>query len=437
MYSGRDSSAEPVCVGKGRGVMARIGETIRNLRERMGVSQDTLAEWVGVSRATVAQIELGRRSPESLELFRMADFFGCTVSDLMENEPETLAPVGVRFRRALGVDRDSAIWETVARCMRLARETEGLRRMLDIGRSEDCLPGYRLPGPSGKPEAIRQGYGVAREERSRLKLGTDRIENMGELLESQGVFAGQMDMPRNVSGFTLNIDGVGIICMANVRHSGLRRRFSMAHEYGHALMDSAHGAIVSKSEDRDELLEVRANVFAAAFLMPEQGMLEMIRRIGKGAPTREQTDVYDEQEATRVERRQSASDQEIQLYDAARLAFYFGVSIQAVLYRLKNLRVIGQSRLEKLLDEESTEEGAHLRRVMHIHDDDRRLEEPDLLRNTVLNMALEALRRELISRGKCLEIAGLACDRQKLGDLEILVDSIAPRTGSVSIPDED
>ncbi len=418
-------------------MMAGIGETIRNLRERMGVSQDTLADWVGVSRATIAQMELGRRAPESLELFGLADFFGCTVSELLEGEPASLAPVGVRFRRALGVGQDSAVWSTVARCIKLARETAGLRKLLAIGAADDCLPSYSLAGPPGRPEAIAQGYGVAGQERNRLELGTDRIGNMGELLEGQGVFAGGISMPENVSGFTLSIDGVGTLCMANERHSGLRRRFSLAHEYGHALMDSSQGAIVSKAEDSGELLEVRANVFAAAFLMPEQGMLEMIRRIGKGASSREQTDVYDEQSPTRVEKRHRASEQEIQLYDAARLAFYFGVSIQAVLYRLKNLRVIGQQRLESLLEEECSAEGTRLRRIMHVHDQDDRLEEADLLRNTVLNMALEALRRGLISRSKCMEIGELAFGQQRREDMESLVDSTAPRTGSVSIPGAD
>ncbi|MCD4700798.1 MAG: hypothetical protein K8S24_02980 [Candidatus Aegiribacteria sp.] len=162
----------------------------------------------------------------------------------------------------------------------------------------------------------------------------------------------------------------------------------------------------------------------------------MIRKIGKGSPSRESTEVYDEQDVTRIEERYSAEEQQIQLYDAARLAFYFGVSIQAMLYRLKNLRLISQARLEALLEGEGTEAGEHLKRLMHQNDKDGRLEEPDFFRCTVINMSLEALRRGSISRGKCLELGRLACRDDKYEDFSSFVDEISLEQVPVMIPGE-
>ncbi len=416
--------------------MSSIGETIRNLRERMGATQDKLAEWVGVSRGTITQLEAGNRAPESLELFRIADFFGCTVAELLEKNALDLGAVGIRFRRAIGIQEDDELNVSVSNSIKLAREAANLREILGVGLSEVCIPHYMLADPSSKVEAIQQGNQIALKERNRLGLAADRVENIGELIESQGACAGELGMPTDVSGFTISLGDLGSICLVNEEHSGLRKRFSMAHEYGHVLMDSSRGAVVSKTSEKDELLEVRANVFAAGFLMPESGCREMIRKIGKGSSSREQTDVYDEESVTRIAERYSAEDQQIQLYDAARLAFHFGVSIQAMLYRLKNVRMINQARLDTLLEEEGSDAGIHLRRLMRKHDEDGRLDEPDLFRCTVINMALEALRRGEISRGKCLEVGALACAAEQIDDFRQVVAELAHEEVPVMIPGE-
>ena len=52
----------------------------------------------------------------------------------------------------------------------------------------------------------------------------------------------------------------------------LRRRFSIAHEYAHVLLDRELKAILSHARDRSSWMEVRANAFAASFLMPAEGV---------------------------------------------------------------------------------------------------------------------------------------------------------------------
>ena len=416
--------------------MGKLGDNIRNLRERMGVSQDKLAEWLGVSRPIVSQIEQGQREAGSKELFGIADFFGCTVSDLLA-ESRDLEAVGVRFRRSMDIEKDDSVWKAVTESIRLARESANLREILGIGVSDLCLPGYSIPPPQDRREAVRKGYDIAQKERNRLGLGSERIENLGELMEAEGVYAGVLEMPYEISGFTITLDDVGSICMVNERHAGLRRRFSLAHEYGHVLMDSKLGAVVSKTTENDELIEVRANVFAAAFLVPETGCMEMIRRIGKGSDSRVSSEVFDGENVTRIGERNRAEHQQIQLYDAARLAFYFGVSIQAMLYRLKNMGLVSQAWLDVLMEKESSSEGAHLKSLMKQHDTDDRLEEPDLFRCTVINMALEALRRGEISAGKCLEVGRLACAPDQYDDFRGLVLEIADEEVPAVIPEEE
>jgi Zn-dependent peptidase ImmA (M78 family)/transcriptional regulator with XRE-family HTH domain len=414
--------------------MNGIGSVIRNLRERMGVSQDKLASWVGVSRATIAQIELGNRQPESMELFRMADFFGCTVSDLARGDEEGLSAVGVRFRRSMGAGEDDSVWRVVSSSISLAREAANLRSLLGMGVVDTPIMEYRLSAPSDKGEAVFQGNQVAYRERMRLNLGSDPIQDVRELMEAQGVLVGETALPTDVSGFMVNLGDSGFLCMVKESDSALRKRFSLAHEYGHVLMDACLKSVVSRTSEIDELSEVRANVFAAAFLMPEQGCREMIRGAGKGCPSRERTDVFDEATVIRVEERGRQEEQQVQLYDAARLAERFGASLQAVLFRLRNLGIINQSRLDQLLLEDSTPLGCNLRKLMRSVEDRGKLSTPGLFRNNVISMALEALRRGLISHGKCIETATLACRPDEMASFREVMDQIRPDLVPVAIP---
>jgi len=200
----------------------------------------------------------------------------------------------------------------------------------------------------------------------------------------------------------------GAFIFVNKKNIGVRKRFSYAHEYGHVIMDSERAVSVSRISDSDSLLEVRANSFAASFLIPDEGCHEMIRKFGKGASAREEVSVYDGEDSVTIKRRNVKSEQSIQLYDAARLAFYFGVSLRSMIFRLKNLNYISRTELENLLQEESGSAGMHFKSIMKENDKDNRLNEPDLFGIAVNSLALEAYRRNEISRGKCLELNRLA-----------------------------
>ena len=62
----------------------RVGERIRELRERAGVSQAELSEKVGISQAMLCQIERETKNP-SLQIGKaIADELGCPVDALFQ-----------------------------------------------------------------------------------------------------------------------------------------------------------------------------------------------------------------------------------------------------------------------------------------------------------------------------------------------------------------
>lgn len=63
--------------------MARVGDVIRVLRIKRGLTQEELARYTGLKRSAIGNYERGVREPDldTIEVF--ADFFDVSVGDLM------------------------------------------------------------------------------------------------------------------------------------------------------------------------------------------------------------------------------------------------------------------------------------------------------------------------------------------------------------------
>lgn len=65
-----------------------IGSNIKELRKRMGLNQDALAKYLDVHREVISYYENGSRAIPVEELVKLADLFGCQISDLINENPE-------------------------------------------------------------------------------------------------------------------------------------------------------------------------------------------------------------------------------------------------------------------------------------------------------------------------------------------------------------
>lgn len=68
--------------------MAEIGEKIKELRTKTGISQQRLAELLGVARPAISQIENTERKVSADELDRLAKIFNISVNSLLDKEKE-------------------------------------------------------------------------------------------------------------------------------------------------------------------------------------------------------------------------------------------------------------------------------------------------------------------------------------------------------------
>jgi Zn-dependent peptidase ImmA (M78 family)/transcriptional regulator with XRE-family HTH domain len=384
-----------------------LGERLRRARESCGMTQDDVARRLEVSRSTVAQMELGNRAVTGIELSRLAYLFGKDLRTFVAAEASADEDALVAlFRLHPELSSQEDVLEALRRCMALGRELTNLERLLGIDRDLTTVASYPLPRPQTKWEAIQQGERIAVEERRRLGLGLAALPNVAELLEAQGVRTAQVNLPEDISGLTLIEPELGFFVVANREHHILRRRFSFAHEYCHLLVDRGQRGLVSRAQDRDELLEVRANAFAASFLMPAEAVRQFVHSLGKGQPSRMEAEVFDEAVPVQARARAAPGSQDVQLYDVVQVAHHFGVSRAAACYRLKSTRLISGAEIEPLLEQDRARRGRELEKLLGLPERDHQGRR-DEFRHRFIGLALEAFRRDVISRAKLVEVADL------------------------------
>jgi len=401
-----------------------IAARLQDAREACGLTQERVADELGVQRATVSHMESGRRQVTSLELAKLAYLYGREVGWFLRTSggaageglgesSDDDSGLAILYRATPEIMADDETAAELRQCISVAREMRNLERILGVADDGRVRAAYDLPAPASKWEAIQQGVQVSEAERRRLDVGDGPIYDMTELLETQGVVVVKRRLPQDFSGATIRESTLGTVIIVNSEHSLVRRRFSYAHEYAHAIMDRGHtdrGGIVSRASDREELIEVRANSFAASFLLPEPAVHRFAASVGKGLPSRASADVYDEDAVVRGNKRPSPGSQGIQIYEVVYLADWFGVSMHTTLYRMKNARpaLVDETEfawLKEMVDSGTPEVVRKIFDMPQPQDEERGERE---MWGRFLSLGLEAYRREEISRGKLTELARLS-----------------------------
>jgi Zn-dependent peptidase ImmA (M78 family)/transcriptional regulator with XRE-family HTH domain len=383
-----------------------LAQRLREAREVAGLRQEDVARHLGISRTSVAQIELGNRAVNGLELGALARFFSRDIRDFLAAEFNPEDTVLALFRATPEIAGREVALEAIRDCILLSRELASLESLLGLDRSQIGAPAYAVPPPKTRWQAIEQGDRAATEERRRLGLGSRPLSDAAELLESQGVRTAMQDLPDEVSGLTLMERGLSLSIVVNRRHHHLRRRFSWIHEYAHVLLDRTQRGTISLSTRRDDLSEVRANAFAAGFLIPEEAIRSFLADLGKGSSGRERVDIYDEAGTVPAELRSEPGAQTVRLYEVVLLAHHFQVSRTAALYRLHNLHILSRAQLDSLLAEEKADRGKRIERLLKLSVQDH-AEARDEFRLRFLGLALEAYRQEKITGSKLRELGKL------------------------------
>lgn len=378
-----------------------LARRLRAARENAGLSQQDVADSIGVQRTALVQIEAGKRAVNSLELEKLARLFGRGMGEFVSEAPFVEDPVAALLRAAPVAANSSQLAGELRRLAGVARAATQLEELLGLEKSRPVPAKYDLGHPSSRWDAVRQGRVLAADERRRLGLGDAPVWEVAEIVRSQGVRAAEADLNDEISGASFFRPDTGPVILINKRDVLSRRLYSYAHEYCHVLADRDRAGVVSRKDNVGELIEVRANAFAAHFLMPEAGVRSFLRALGKGEPSRQSQEVFAGDESVAVQKRAEPGSQELQVHDVVRLAHHFGTSYEAALYQLLNLSLLTREQFEILKGRSNM--ARRIRKALRL------AEMPDdiqwTLTEQLLSLALEAYRRGTISRRKVLEFS--------------------------------
>jgi Zn-dependent peptidase ImmA (M78 family)/transcriptional regulator with XRE-family HTH domain len=315
---------------------SEIGRRLRALREAIGFTQADVASKLGMHRPTITEIEAGRRAVSSEELAQFADLYATPIWQVLETKPPELESGIAVLARGFGADRPEA-QRAIRLFLKERREERELEQVLGIQPSEPSVRvRYAASPPATKFGAVLEGQQMAEQERTILGLGNEPVRSVLELLRRQGVTIGPLPEGEEIGdldGFYLETTDIGP-CVAvntgNTEAMGSRATFTAAHEYAHWLLQDRQAEVlrVGASGDGDHV-EVRANAFAAAFLMPPNGLRGYLADRG----------LLEHEKVPRLSPG-----------DVVRAMHYFGVSRIALLLRLMNLKFIAEQQKELLKD---------------------------------------------------------------------------------------
>jgi Zn-dependent peptidase ImmA (M78 family)/DNA-binding XRE family transcriptional regulator len=349
---------------------ATIGRRLQRARLAAGLSQAQVATALEIPRPAVSLIEAGRRSVSSIELARLARLYGKSASAFLFQPEEEQILQYFRAEAPLAEPDEAVVGEAVEWCRYYAMLEESI-----YGEQRYDLPTYPVP----RGLAIDQGASLAEQERRRLGLGDARVPSMIDLLEHEGVkvLLRQFPSDSSISGFFFFGPDIGPCAVINTGESASRQRFTAAHEYAHFLVDrEERRGEICDTVRRREPFEMRANAFAASFLLPAAGVDAALDDRG-------------------------AEKLRVQPEHAVHLMYHFGVSYDAVLWRLLNLSWI--TRVQR--DELARISPSGLARALGYDGEPGEGEpEPERWRT----IAIEAWREDEISLGKLSELLGIS-----------------------------
>lgn len=307
-----------------------------------GLSQIQLASLVGVSPGTISKWRAGNQIPEKEALARLA-----TVVNV--SEEWFTRPVQALLEQPLFRSNAQAL--VTARGMLKAR-TEWVQ---DIGYAlQEFLdfPDLNLPVRDFQnpleisTEDIEE---AAIECRKCWKLGRVAIQDLALAAESAGII-----LVREQTGIA-QIESLSawstvlnrpIIYLSADKGNAYRSRFDLAHEIGHLILHSH--VIDTANPERHRLLEKQAHDFAGALLLPAETFAREVQL-------------------------------PVTLDDLLLLKKRWGVSVAAMIMRLKAMHMIDKEETSRLYRRRSARWGAKF----EPGDDERIPEQPRLLRRSV------------------------------------------------------
>lgn len=255
-----------------------VGENLTNLRIMHGYSRKQLSEQLGVTEQAVWQYENAYTSPKVPIVNELKRIFSVKskyfyAKDMLAQHMNS-ANIDV-----MNIAYRSKVMNVISKTQTEAKHVEYLDTFINYITAQISLPTLNIIKLREEiieymnhtdDDRTTQIYHAAYLARQRLNLEPSTNENLMFWIEKSGVYVFEKAIGEEIDAYSLwTRNDRPFIILGNIKRSAVRRNFDIAHELGHLLL---HYRLEFVNLDRKEhkLIENEANLFAGAFLLPEE-----------------------------------------------------------------------------------------------------------------------------------------------------------------------
>lgn len=294
-----------------------LGHRVAERRKKLNITQEELARKVGFKHPQIiSQIELGVRDVKAWELARLSSALLVDMSDLLTQEK--LGSVQPVLWRVLPINQPGV---KEASFLKHCRDYALLEDLSGTPRSHDFPQKALDPHLMDFQMIPRLADDITRE----FRLGAGPANALEKTLEDRyGVKIWYDDLGEGSAAATIGDFGPAILM--NRKEAPWRRNYNFAHELFHLITwKSIPAGQLQENKALWEKTEKIANFFASCLLLPA--------------------------ELVAAEIQERAREKQVEYSDLIELARKFGVSSEALLYRLLSLRFVDRETVDSTLSD--------------------------------------------------------------------------------------
>ena len=240
---------------------------IRQARIARAMSQIELAAQLNVTKGAVSQYETGTISPGALVMRKIATVLGFPIPFFLKPPHAASSASSPTFFRSLK--------STPVKHRYACEQKAELMSELVVGRLSEFI---EFPSLNVPCIAFQESYSLddcellASSLREAWGINEGPIDNLIDALQTNGIIVAQVSMKNEkVDAFSKWYNGTPYIFLSKGKESSVRWRFSLAHELGHLFLHRHHDDLSGGIYD---LVENEANMFASAFLLPQESFFQ-------------------------------------------------------------------------------------------------------------------------------------------------------------------
>lgn len=305
-----------------RNFYIKLGEKLRKARKKLGMTLIEVAEQIGFdSYQTLSSIEKGKKQIQTWELLNLAQIYNQDTNYFLSDKWDQSEPEKILWRnKSESPKLKSAEQKFINYCKRYHFLEEKVGIKLD-----------NVFKQLKKDKIVVDDYDhteeLANKYNKKLNLGSHPSKKLATILEEK-LHIKILYLPLDDAGSGAStIGNFGPAILINSLDSPWRRNFDLAHEFFHLLTwnlfdaNSVHCYTDENKKSREDKL---ADCFASSLLLPKSQLIEEFNKKKK--------------------------NNRLSYLNSVMIAKEFGVSKDALIWRLVNMKLITKESAKKALD---------------------------------------------------------------------------------------